>query len=175
MSSKPTTVKSSGDLLVVPHLGETSQRTPSLPKGIWQSVSLVGEKPSTDINQPDLRVRGGAIIPAGPIMEYTGEKKLDPLTLIVSLNERGEAVGRLYEDDGDGFAYRQGFYSLTEFKVRKKRDKFFFSMRNAGGRLEQPPRTIEIMLLDENGSQSFQITTPSRGEGGIEEVELSSH
>jgi alpha-glucosidase len=164
-----------GDLLVVPHLGETSQRTPSLPKGIWQSVSLVGENPSTDINQPDLRVRGGAIIPAGPIMEYTGEKKLDPLTLIVSLNERGEAVGRLYEDDGDGFAYRQGFYSLTEFKVRKKRDKFFFSMRNAGGRLEQPPRTIEIMLLDENGSQSFQITTPSRGEGGIEEVELSSH
>jgi alpha-glucosidase len=97
-------------------------------------------------------------------MEYTGEKPLDPLTLIVSLDERGQATGRLYEDAGEGFAYRQGFYRLTEFKVRKKEDGFVFSARNLEGRLQQPTRTIEIVLLGDNGTQSFRLNTPSQGE-----------
>jgi hypothetical protein len=45
-------------MLVVPHLGETGQRVPNLPKGVWRSFTLVGEDPSTDINQPDIRARG---------------------------------------------------------------------------------------------------------------------
>jgi alpha-glucosidase len=49
------------DLLVVPQL--TPGNTPASPQGIWRPVSLVGEDPATDSYQPDLRVRGGAIIP----------------------------------------------------------------------------------------------------------------
>jgi alpha-glucosidase len=158
------------DVLVVPHLGESEQHVAALPKGIWRSVSLVGEDSTKDINQPDLRVRGGSIVPTGPIMEYTGEKPLDPLTLIVCTDETGKASGLLYEDAGDGFGYRKGFYRATRFSVRKSASHYFLSVRRLGGDLREPNRMIEVVLLEENGPRTFRVaakTVDSAGEKGL--------
>jgi alpha-glucosidase len=146
------------DVLVVPHLGESEQRAAALPEGIWRSVSLVGEDPAKDINQPDLRIRGGAIVPAGPVVEYTGEKPLDPLTLIICPDQTGKASGRLYEDAGDGFGYRKGFYRTTRFSVRKSGSDYFLSAHRLGGDLPEMKRMIEVVLLEENGTRTFHVS-----------------
>jgi alpha-glucosidase len=60
-----------------------------------------------------LFVRGGAIIPMGPEMNYVGEKPADPLTFVIYPDAAGKATGSLYEDDGVSVAYRNGVVRQT--------------------------------------------------------------
>lgn len=48
----------------------------------------------------------------------TAAAKMDPYTLLVTLDNKGQASGDLYLDDGSSFAYRRGMYAhrLFEFK-----------------------------------------------------------
>jgi alpha-glucosidase (family GH31 glycosyl hydrolase) len=62
-------------------------------------------------------VRGGAVIPLGPEMNYTNEKPLDPLSFMIYADEKGQAQTTLYEDDGSSPAYRQGVFRRTSVSV----------------------------------------------------------
>ena len=148
------------DLLVVPQLNLGD--TPASPKGIWRPVSLVGEDPAADSYQPDLRVRGGAIIPLGPVMQHTGEKPLDPLTLIVSLDRNGSADGWLYEDEGEGFAYKYGRYKITTFAAKRVGKNLLLMSPDHIGLLPDRPRALEVKVLTDSGTQTFQIPSPAR-------------
>lgn len=141
------------DVLVVPNVSEFpgSALTPDLPSGIWRSVSLVGEDASTDVTQPDIRVRGGAILPLGPVMEFTSEKPLDPLTLVVSLDETGYAEGLLYEDDGDGFDYQAGDYRLARYTAVQIGDTIEVSVAEIEGSRPTPTRTVSVEVVTDNG------------------------
>ena len=55
-----------------------------------------------------MKIRGGAIIPTGKIIQNTTENSLDPLTLLVCLDEQGKASGNMYWDAGDGWSYKKG-------------------------------------------------------------------
>ncbi len=108
------------DVLVLPRLDEKNPSLPlPLPKGDWKTFTLVGEDPSADVNQPELRLRPGAVLPVGKAVESTMENSLDPLTLIVSLDRSGRAEGALYWDGGEGYGYRNGFFSLMTFSAEK--------------------------------------------------------
>ena len=89
------------NLLVVPEWA----KNPALPKGIWRNLSLIPGD-DKDSYQAKLKIRGGAIIPTGKIIQNTNEKSLDPLTLLVCLDEKGEAHGTLYWDEGDNWSYK---------------------------------------------------------------------
>jgi len=67
-----------------------------------------------------LLVRGGAIIPTGPYMEYVGQKPVTTLTIDVF--PAGSSSFTLYEDDGSTYAYESGEYAVTEFTCREKDD-----------------------------------------------------
>lgn len=71
------------NLLVVPEWAQN----PALPKGIWRNLSLIPGD-DKDSYQAKLKIRGGAIIPTGKIIQNTNEKSLDPLTLLVCLDEK---------------------------------------------------------------------------------------
>ena len=58
-----------------------------------------------------LLVRGGAILPLGPVVQHTGERPLDEVTL--QIYPEGTSRFELYEDDGRSNAYRRGQYALT--------------------------------------------------------------
>jgi alpha-glucosidase len=87
----------------------------AFPAGNWVKISLVaGDLEDPDL--PDLYLREGAVLPLGPIMQHTGERPLDELELLVNPGPDGTATGRLYEDEGEGYAYREGGYRVTEFR-----------------------------------------------------------
>jgi alpha-glucosidase (family GH31 glycosyl hydrolase) len=58
-----------------------------------------------------LLVRSGAIIPMGPVVQHTGERPLDEVTLLIYPD--GTSRFDLYEDDGRTNAWRQGRHALT--------------------------------------------------------------
>jgi alpha-glucosidase len=106
------------DLLVVAQPSPERERVHAMPKGSvpWAQVMLVDEGNHPDL--PRLFVRPGAIVPLGPVMQYTGEKPLDPIELLVALDDKGNATGTLYEDDGDGFGHLRGDYLLTTYTAK---------------------------------------------------------
>lgn len=133
------------DLLVVPTLTPERDRAPSLPKGIWNEVMLVDEGHHPDL--PRLYVRGGAIVPIGPVVQHTGEKSLDPLTLIVSLDETGSATGKLYEDEGDGFAYLRGEFGETTYVARTIDGNVRVELADRQGRRSRVQRELRVLLV----------------------------
>ncbi len=56
-----------------------------------------------------LFVRQGAILPIGPAIEYTGEKRDAPVTLFVYTGADGKFA--LYDDDGTSEAYQRGGFA----------------------------------------------------------------
>lgn len=105
------------NLLVVPEWA----KNPALPKGIWRNLSLIPGD-DKDSYQAKLKIRGGAIIPTGKIIQNTNEKSLDPLTLLVCLDEKGEAHGTLYWDEGDNWSFKDGNYSFQYFTAIRAAD-----------------------------------------------------
>jgi alpha-glucosidase len=64
-------------------------------------------------------VRGGAIIPTAPEMNYTGEKPQDPITFNIYPDDQGSASATLYEDDGISTSYKQAGFRRTTLSVRR--------------------------------------------------------
>ncbi len=103
---------------------------------------------------PEMYIRPGAIVPVGPVKQHDAEKPLEPLTLLVCLNEQGEAMGMLYEDDGDGYAYtknqaRVGFYhaALKDGEVNVR------LMRLDGG-MGMAKRKLVVRVLLPDGKEA---------------------
>lgn len=110
------------DILVAPIFenGARSRRV-YLPKGpwhdFWTAERLEGGKEITravDLETMPLYVRGGAILPLGPVKQYTDEKVDAPLSLTIYPGEDGEFL--LYEDDGKSFDYRRGDWMGIQMK-----------------------------------------------------------
>src|SRR6185503_2664448 len=102
------------DVLVAPVVekGATSRKL-YLPRGRW--IDFWTEKPeaggreldrAVDLSITPLYVRAGAVIPMGPVKQYTSEPSTAPTTLVVYPGADGSSS--LYEDDGKSFNYRKG-------------------------------------------------------------------
>lgn len=132
-----------GDLLVSCQVVPDRSRAAVMPKGDWKMLRL--ESPNPDL--PDLYIRPGAIVPTGPVMQYSGEKPLDPLILCVHLDVRGRAEGSLYEDSGEGLGYQKGEFLLTRYGAERKGDELTFSVLSTEGRMARPARTVVYTVL----------------------------
>lgn len=78
----------------------------------WTNEAIEGGQKlviSNTLNRIPLFVRAGSIVPCGPDVQYTGEKKWDNLTLCVYPGENGNFT--LYEDEGDNYNYENGAYT----------------------------------------------------------------
>jgi len=142
-------------LLVVSDPTPKLERAPVMPKGIWAPLNLdtVIKGDSTDRNLPHLFVRGGSIIPAGPVEPYVGAKPLKTLTLYIALDENHQASGVLYEDDGDGWGYRDGEYRLTRFTaIGDNAGLVRVTSEIIGGDWTTPDRDVSINLIKPDGS-----------------------
>jgi alpha-D-xyloside xylohydrolase len=101
-------------LLVAPILTSDKQRHAYLPPGqwvnYWSKETVEGEQ-WIEIDAPldmlPLYVRGGAILPYAPLMQYVDETPLDPLTVEIYAPASFESY-TIYEEDGSwvAVAYR---------------------------------------------------------------------
>ena len=135
------------DLLVAPRWANDVK----LPKGTWRDVSLVDEKREADGYQPAVKIRGGAIVPLGRVVQSTNENSLDPLTLLVCPDESGRAQGLLYEDDGDGFGYMKGDYALTRYDAVVKGDAVVVTIGERTGERKIAERKIVVRVIGAGG------------------------
>jgi len=93
-----------------------------LPAGTWTNFwteeQIKGPKKilvSAPLNQIPLFVREGAIVPMAPVMQYTGEKPLDPLFLHIYPGS-SSSLYQVYDDDGSSYRYEQGEFSFLPVK-----------------------------------------------------------
>lgn len=133
------------DLLVVPTWAIDSK----LPSGIWRPVSLFDDQREADGYQAALKIRGGAIIPLGQVVQSTNEQSLDPLTLLVCLDENGQAAGELYEDAGEGFDYRDGAYARTRYSASSNEDVVTVKIDSHSGDLPSFEGDVQVRVITE--------------------------
>ena len=134
------------DLLVIPRWASDEIE----PKGIWRTVSLV-KGDQDDTYQATVKIRGGAIVPLGKIIQNTTEMSLDPLTLLVCLDESGQAKGTLYEDAGEGYGYLKGDYRLTTYSAAWQDGKVRVKIAATQGYRAHPDRQIVVRVVAVNG------------------------
>ncbi|MFB6558653.1 TIM-barrel domain-containing protein [Streptomyces sp. NPDC056400] len=111
-------------LLVAPVVSDTSVRDGIyLPAGTWTDYwtgrTYAGPGWLNGYRAPldtlPLFVKGGAVVPMWPQMNYTGEKPVSTLTY--DIHPRGTSTFSLYEDDGRTRAYRSGAYARQRVDV----------------------------------------------------------
>ena len=128
------------DLLIVPRWAEK----PALPKGNWKKFTM---EQGDDGYQAQLSLREGAVLPLANLCQNTEEYCTDSLTLLVNLNAEGIALGRLYEDAGDGFGYRNGDYADYELNAKTDGKMLTVSLLQKAGHREHPARWLRIGQL----------------------------
>jgi len=134
------------DLLVIPSWAQN----PALPKGIWQPISLIPG--DSGIYQAQLKIRGGAIIPAGAIVPNTTQNMFNPLTLIVCLDANGHASGTLYRDAGDGWGFQSGNYSLQTFAAQQNGNSVVVQLSNQQGSYAVANTPVNVQVITSNGT-----------------------
>ena len=134
------------DILIIPKWAVN----PAIPKGKWRTASIAGENSTSDKYQADVKIKGGAIIPLGKIIENTTQYSLDSLTLLVSLNESGRASGTVYEDAGDGFQYQKGEYLISDFEAIQTGSTVKVVISHKKGDLKRLDRKYKICIVADN-------------------------
>jgi len=89
--------------------------------GRWPRATVVAGAETNLL--PTLHVRAGAIVPLGPVMQYSDERPLDEIELLVAPDANGHAEGTLYEDAGDGYAFERGEFKRWRFVATTGADK----------------------------------------------------
>ena len=145
---------------------ETKTATKYLPKGanwydFWTGKLYKGGQNvvlTTRFDQVPMFVRGGSIVPLGPVMQYVGEKPWDNLE--IRIYPGADAEFSLYEDEGDGYNYEQGYYSNIIFTWTDRTRTLHISARQGGYKGMILERKFTLVLpdgtsrtIDYNGNQ----------------------
>lgn len=101
---------------------------------------------TTTIDHVPMMVKEGSIIPLGPVMQYTGEKKWDNLEILVYPGRNAEFT--LYEDEGDNYNYERGLYTTITFHWNDAIRQLTIDNRqgNYPGMLQN--RTFKVKVID---------------------------
>jgi alpha-glucosidase len=135
------------DLLVVPRLSSDPKPACPLPGG-WARLDL-GDGDHPDL--PDLYIRPGAAIPLGPAMAHTGERPLDPLTVVFNLGDGPQAVGRIYEDDGETMAFYRNQARRVGYRAERRENAILVRLAGLDFALPLPKRALDVRILTDRG------------------------
>ncbi|MFN9132138.1 MAG: TIM-barrel domain-containing protein [Phycisphaerales bacterium] len=130
---------------------------PGAPAGLdnWMRVGFTGfaGDDNANLDLPELYLRPGAIVPTGPVEEFTAQLPLNPLTLLINLDQNGGATGKLYEDAGDGYGYMTGDYLLTTYTAQRSGDSVTVQIAATEGSRARLSRPMNVRLFLHDGRE----------------------
>ncbi len=149
------------DLLVAPVVEPgAAVRRLYLPRGAWHDF-WTGERleggreisRAVDLETMPLYVRAGAILPMGPVKQYTGEKVAGPLAAAIYPGADGRFL--LYEDDGESFRYRDGEWMGIQMEWNDARRILAMRLVNGSRMIGAAPREIAVRLGEKEKTVAF--------------------
>jgi alpha-glucosidase len=163
------------DLLAAPILHEGQNgRLVYLPAGTWIDY-WTGKKfegggtfhVDAPLDTVPLFVRGGAMIPMGPEMNYVGEKT-GPLTFSIYPDSQGHAETALYEDDGTSQAYLTGVERRTTISYQGSESGSEIDLGAAAGTYQPAARKV---IFSVRGALTRQALVDGRALGQTSEFD----
>ena len=138
-----------------------------LPQGTWFHF-WTGERfddpahvlAHAPLGEPPIYVRANTAVPMGPEMAHTGERALDPLTLLLHPAE-GAGEADIYEDSGDGFGYEDGEYARRTISCEESGGRITVRIGEREGSFA-PQR--EALRLELRGFDSAPESVAANGE-----------
>ena len=119
----------------------------------WHTGKIESKGGETkNVNAPykyiPIYIRSGSIIPIGPAIEYTREKKAENIRLFIYQGNDGKFT--LYEDEGVNYHYEEGKYSKIEFNYNESTKTLTINKREGefNGMLKE--RTFTIVSISES-------------------------
>jgi len=109
------------------------------------------------LEQMPLFVRAGSILPAGPVMLHTAEKKSDPITLYVFTGR--DADFTLYNDDGLTYNYQKGEYERIPLHYDEATGKLTIGAREGSYAGMLADHTFEIKWITSAKGSGVDLTT----------------
>ena len=103
-------------------------------------------KIKTSLDRIPLFVRAGSIIPIGPDVQYTNEKKWD--NLIINVYPGADGTFTLYEDEGDNYNYESGAYTEIQMKWNDTKRILTIDARKGEYNGMLPKRNFTIRTAD---------------------------
>ena len=103
----------------------------------------------------------GAILPIGPEMQWSDEKKPELIDLYVYAGKDGSYT--LYEDEGTNYNYEKGKYATIDFKYDDARKQVTIGARKGSfdGMLQK--RRFNIILVDQKKQQGVNLAKSPKG------------
>jgi alpha-glucosidase len=155
------------DILVAPVVekGATTRKV-YLPRGrwvdFWTEDRVDGGREidrAVDLATTPLYVRAGAIVPMGPVKQYTSEPTTAPTTFVVYSGADGTAS--LYEDDGRSFDYRKGAFMRIAMRWQDASRRLTLSLGPGSRMLGETPRRFEVRLAGSKATKSVDFSGKS--------------
>ncbi|HLH17533.1 MAG TPA: TIM-barrel domain-containing protein [Bryobacteraceae bacterium] len=152
------------DMLVAPVVDQgAAERRLYLPRGdwydFWSGERMAGGREVTravDLETMPLYVRAGAVLPLGPVKQFTGEKVDAPVEVTVYPGADGAFL--LYDDDGASFAYRKGEWTGIRMAWNERRRSLSLRL-DPGSKMIGPPRHFSVRTA---GREARAVTFSGR-------------
>ena len=103
----------------------------------------------------------GSILPIGPEMEWSDQKKAELIDLYVYAGKDGSYT--LYEDEGTNYNYEKGKYAMIDFKYNDAQKTVTIAARKGAfdGMLQK--RRFNIVLVSDNNQQGISLAKAPKG------------
>ena len=111
-------------------------------------------KRACPIHEMPVYVRAGSILPFGPDVQYSSEKPWDELEIRVYPGADG--TFSLYEDEGDGYNYERGQFSLITFTWDDSARRLTIGARQGSFRGMLQQRRFRVVIVGEQSGRGDQ-------------------
>ncbi len=143
------------DILVAPVTEKSAAvRKLYLPRGAWYDFWTEEKRDggqeverTVDLATLPLYVRAGAILPLGPVKQYTTEIVDEPMTLTIYPGADGEFI--LYEDDGLTFDYERGQSSRIQIAWKDQSRRLSLKLAAGSNLFGQGSRDYVVRVASE--------------------------
>jgi alpha-D-xyloside xylohydrolase len=123
--------------------------------GVVHSGGQTVDAPAPYDSMP-LYIRAGSLVPFGPEIQYTTEKKPDPIALFIYQGADGDFT--LYEDDGLTYAYEKGAFARIPIHWDDRAKTLTIEKREGSFPAALSERTFQLVLVSKQKPVPFSFT-----------------